>query len=77
MDVQAALDLARAFHYGGTYGLERGVPQAALEGLAALGHQVGRAEKPHGSGQAISIDWDRGTLVGGSDPRKDGIALGY
>jgi gamma-glutamyltranspeptidase/glutathione hydrolase len=77
MDVQSALDLPRAFHYDGVYRLESGVPAATMSGLERLGHVVVRSEQPLGGGQAIQIDWDRGALVGGSDPRKDGCALGY
>ena len=42
-----------------------------------MGHVILPVERPHGGGQAIWIDRDRGCLVGGSDPRKDGMALGY
>ena len=45
--------------------------------LIARGHDVQFTPHPHGGGQAILIDWERGTLTGGSDPRKDGCALGY
>ena len=77
MDVQEALDLARVFCYGDVLDVEAGVSDAVVEGLAALGHQVARSEGPKGGGQAIRIDWQRGVLTGGSDPRKDGCALGY
>ena len=77
LDPQAAIDHPRLFAYEGTVELERGISDTAADGLAALGHKVKRVDKPHGGGQAIWIDHDRGTLVGGSDPRKDGCALGY
>lgn len=79
MDIQEALDFPRFFPdpYTGVVGLEQGVPEAVAAGLAGLGHSVVRSPTPWGGGQGIVIDWDRGTLAGGSDPRKDGIALGY
>jgi gamma-glutamyltranspeptidase/glutathione hydrolase len=45
--------------------------------LARLGHRIVPAGKPLGGGQIIVIDHARGVLLGGSDPRKDGLALGY
>jgi len=77
MDVQAAIDAPRAFFVGAQSVVERGVPPATIAGLAQRGHDVAQAAAPWGGSQAIQIDWDRGLLIGGSDPRKDGCALGY
>lgn len=77
MDVQAALDSPRVFYDAGELKAERGLPEATRAGLTALGHSVTETEEPFGGGQAIWIDWDKGTLTGGSDPRKDGLAAGY
>lgn len=77
MDVQEAIDFPRFLIENGRLAIERGMPQATLDGLAARGHDVTEALLPHGGGQAIHIDWEAGTLTGGSDPRKDGAALGY
>ncbi|HLJ00680.1 MAG TPA: gamma-glutamyltransferase [Bradyrhizobium sp.] len=76
-DVQEALDMPRGLHYEGVYQLEDGVPAEVVEGLKKLGHQTTKIIPPLGGGQAIWIDWEKGTLTGGSDPRKDGCALGY
>jgi gamma-glutamyltranspeptidase / glutathione hydrolase len=77
MDVQAAIDLPRLFFEGDTTAIERGVPAAAIAELGAMGHQVVARGEALGGGQAIRIDRARGVLIGGSDPRKDGCALGY
>ena len=77
MDVQQAIDAPRFFFEGEQTLVESGTPAATIEGLKKRGHDVAMADSPWGGGQTIKIDWDRGVLIGGSDPRKDGCALGY
>ena len=77
MDVQEALDSPRVFHVQGKLEVERGVEPAVIAELRAMGHEISTPEMPWGGGQIIEIDWDNGSLSGGTEPRKDGIALGY
>jgi gamma-glutamyltranspeptidase / glutathione hydrolase len=76
MDVQAAIDLPRCFADGTQMKVERGYPAATHQALSDLGHRVTIPDEPLGGAQAILVQAD-GTLVAGSDPRKDGCALGY
>lgn len=76
-DPQEAIDMPRAFLEQGTYGLEEGIPEATAQELVRRGHAVKRIAAPLGGGQMIKLDWQNGTLVAGSDPRKDGCALAY
>jgi gamma-glutamyltranspeptidase/glutathione hydrolase len=79
MDLQSAMALPRLFPVPGTpfVEAEATLPPASRAGLEALGHRFTPAESPIGGAQAIWIDWDRGVLMGASEPRKDGVALGY
>ena len=79
MDLQSAMALPRLFPVPGTpfVEAETTLPAASRAGLEALGHHLRPADGPIGGAQAIWIDWDRGVLIGGSEPRKDGFALGY
>jgi gamma-glutamyltranspeptidase/glutathione hydrolase len=77
MDVQQAIDGPRFFFDGEQTVVETGTPAATVEGLKTRGHDVVFAATPWGGAQTIKIDWDRGVLIAGSDPRKDGCALGY
>jgi gamma-glutamyltranspeptidase/glutathione hydrolase len=90
MDPQAAGAAARIRHdgsstpigdvmtEGGQVYVERGMPEAAADSLKAKGHRVVRRnDGNYGGYQAIWIDAARGELLGGSDPRKDGLAKGY
>jgi gamma-glutamyltranspeptidase/glutathione hydrolase len=77
MDVQQAIDAPRVFFEGDKTVIERGVSAQVAQGLKDRGHNVVEADSPWGGGQMINIDWDRGVLIAGSEPRKDGCALGY
>jgi len=74
---QAAIDAPRSFADTGVMNVERGYPEATRRALAELGHKVEIPAGPLGGAQAIVIDEAGGVLQGGSDPRKDGCALGY
>lgn len=76
MDPQEALDLPRCVPSGGEVEVERSLPDSVVRDLVALGHRVVPSPEPLGGGQIITIDDERGVLAGGSDPRKDGFALG-
>ncbi|EFL88597.1 gamma-glutamyltransferase [Ahrensia sp. R2A130] len=79
MDVQEAQDWPRWMvdPYTGEVEIEGAVPQDVFEELQKRGHNIARATGPIGGSQAVEIDWENGVLIGGSDPRKDGCAIGY
>jgi gamma-glutamyltranspeptidase/glutathione hydrolase len=75
MDLQEAIDAPRSFSGPEGLEVERGYSDTVRAELAAMGHKVTIPDAPLGGAQAIRIDGD--VLVGASDPRKDGCALGY
>jgi len=75
MDPQASLDEPRTFYFDGVLDCEKGVSENVRNELKKLGHNVQVCDLPHGGGQVIQFK-DSLSLVGGSDPRKDGCALG-
>ena len=74
---QQAISFPRAFHFNNIYKLEKTIEQKIFDSLKEVGHNVEYIDGTHGGGQAIQIDRNKGNLIGGSDPRKDGYAKGY
>jgi len=77
LDLQTAIDAPRSFTDGGILAAEAGYRAEVLTKLQEMGNDVEVPPVGIGGAQAISIDTARGVLVAGSDPRKDGCALGY
>ncbi|MGA8759165.1 MAG: gamma-glutamyltransferase [Stellaceae bacterium] len=76
-DPQQAAEAPRIFAFRGKLQVERALPEPLVVDLARRGHDIDTRNVPIGGCQAIWIDHQRGVLIGGSDPRKDGLALGY
>jgi gamma-glutamyltranspeptidase/glutathione hydrolase len=80
MDPQTALDAPR-FNWleGKRVALETAVPSAIRAELSQRGHEVADTEHPmsFGGGQVIVRDPATGVLIGGSEPRNDGTAVGW
>ena len=77
LDPQQSAEAPRVFAYQGVLQVEPSNGEAIFADLARRGHQAEWAPLPLGGCQAIWIDWQRGVFIGGSEPRKDGLALGY
>ena len=90
MNVQAAGDASRVNHVGsqtptgtpmwsngGEVGLESGVSTDVRKELEKRGHIIRENAGSVGGYQGILIDWKNGTLLGATEVRKDGAAVGY
>ncbi len=78
MDVQSALDAPRFRVLDGErIMLETGIPMNAQTTLAQKGHHIVPGSTFFGGGQAIFVHPEYNTLIAGSDPRRDGCAIGY
>ena len=74
MDMQAAVSLPHLVNRFGGYDLEQGTAAADFaDDLAALGYETAVKDLNSGlNGIAIGADG----LTGGSDPRREGVAVG-
>jgi gamma-glutamyltranspeptidase/glutathione hydrolase len=77
LDPQQAAEAPRTFAFRNKLRVESTISEAVKSDLAHRGHDVEVMRVPAGGCQAIWIDRERGALIGGSEPRKDGLALGY
>jgi gamma-glutamyltranspeptidase/glutathione hydrolase len=74
MDPQTAVALPHLVNRFGTYDLEEGTAAAGLQGpLEALGYETSVRDLTSGL-HAIALE--DGTLIGGADPRREGVAIG-
>jgi gamma-glutamyltranspeptidase/glutathione hydrolase len=77
MDPQQAADAGRFRHMSGLrVMLEPPIGSAARAALAAMGHDIGNERGVAFGGAQLVMKLPRGSAAG-SDPRKDGLAIGY
>ncbi|AJY75146.1 gamma-glutamyltransferase [Paenibacillus beijingensis] len=81
MNIQEAGEAPRFRHYNDGLYLETGIGEETSRELAGIGYTILQPGDGDAFGvggyQGIRIDPDTGVLQGGSDPRKDGCAIGF
>jgi len=77
MNIQEAGEAARYRVTASGVALESAIGADTRAGLTTRGHNVRNGFGMWGGFQGILIDPRTGVLMGGSDPRKDGLAIGY
>ena len=79
MNVQQAIEAPRYRHYDDNkIALEEGIGIKTKAELIMKGHQIrDHTGEFFGGAQAIAIDYENDVLFGGSDPRRDGCAIGW
>lgn len=77
MNVQEAGEAPRFRHSNAGLALESNISPEARFGLDQRGHRIISSVGAFGGFQGILFDHARGVMMGGSDPRKDGLAIGY
>jgi gamma-glutamyltranspeptidase/glutathione hydrolase len=77
MNIQEAGDAARVRHSDAGLNVESAIEEPVRAELRRRGRPVVDGRGEMGGYQAVGIHPDTGVLMGGSDPRKDGCALGW
>jgi gamma-glutamyltranspeptidase / glutathione hydrolase len=77
MNVQEAGEAARVNHGNNGLSVESAMPDAVITALTERSHHVQRTVGAFGGYQGIMFDPKTGVLMGGSDVRKDGLAIGW
>ena len=77
LNPQLALDFARIFPNNNTLDIEYDFDSKVMHELKLKGHKINYPVPPIGGGQMIFIDDERNIIIGASDWRKDGLAIGY
>ena len=79
LDVKAAVSAPRFHHQWVPDKLfvEPDTPQDVVDGLIGRGHQVAVGTRNWSAAEAIVVDPETGWHLGGNDPRRDGLALGF
>ena len=77
MNIQEAGEAPRFRHTGTGLLIESAISPEARFGLDQRGHRLTNGIGSFGGFQGILFDLRSGVMMGGSDPRKDGLAIGW